>query len=228
MASRVRAIADSPTRVAALRVKAKTMRAVPWRMRYGKSGRAFPTWTGGMRRLLQRSDGLCDTCHMARGPKSPQRKKALSYARDRRNAYGGNDKAARKAIPARKAGENRRARRKAGHALAGIARLDAPVADMVESALRHDLERVGGWTKAADMPLGDHVANRKTRTDRHLVGRGFPVPRRRPGPSLGASGQAREPLERRCNWAPAFAGVRLFLRRQGALDTDPKCRSTRG
>ncbi len=119
-----------------------------------------------MRRLLQRSDGLCDTCHMARGPKSPQRKKALSYARDRRNAYGGNDKAARKAIPARKAGENRRARRKAGHALAGIARLDAPVADMVESALRHDLERVGGWTKAADMPLGDHVANRKARAER--------------------------------------------------------------
>lgn len=105
---------------------------------------------------------------MARDPKSPQRKKALSYAKDRRNAYGENDKAARKAIPARKAGENRRARRKAGHALAVIERLDAPVADMVESSLRHDIERVGGWTKAADMPLGDCVANQKARAERRI------------------------------------------------------------
>jgi hypothetical protein len=37
--------------------------------------------------------------------RSPQEKKALSYELDRRNAYGQNDKAARKAIPLRKAME---------------------------------------------------------------------------------------------------------------------------
>lgn len=37
--------------------------------------------------------------------RGPQEKKALSYARDRRNGYGENDKSSRKAIPARKAGE---------------------------------------------------------------------------------------------------------------------------
>jgi len=95
---------------------------------------------------------------MARDPKSPQQKKALSYAKDRRNAYGANDKAARKAIPARKTGENRKVRRKAGQALMGIERLDEGKADIVESALGHDIERVDGWTKSADMPLGDYIA----------------------------------------------------------------------
>ncbi|MDH4746542.1 hypothetical protein OMP43_21165 [Sphingomonas sp. CBMAI 2297] len=127
---------------------------------------------------------------MARDAKSPQRKKALSYAKDRRNAYGQNDKAARKAIPARKAGENRRARRKAGHALAVIERLDAPVADMVESALRHDIERVGGWTKAADMPLGDYVASRKAWAERRI----------------GSNARVRAEVERQRS-APDFNGM---------------------
>jgi hypothetical protein len=100
--------------------------------------------------------------------KSPQEKKALSYAKDRRNAYGQNDKASRKAIPARKAGENRKARRKAGHALAVIERLDDPVADLVESSLGHDVERVGGWTKSADMPLGQYVDKQKGWAERRI------------------------------------------------------------
>ncbi|WP_342250221.1 hypothetical protein [Sphingomonas sp. OTU376] len=98
--------------------------------------------------------------------KSPQQKKALSYAKDRRNAYGANDKAARKAIPARKAGENRKVRRKAVHALAVIERLDESGAEAVESALAHDIERVNGWTKSADMPLGEHVAEQTLRAER--------------------------------------------------------------
>jgi hypothetical protein len=100
--------------------------------------------------------------------KSPQEKKALSYARDRRNAYGENDKASRKAIPARKAGENRKARRKAGHALAVIERLDESVANVVESSLVQDVERVGGWTKDADVPLGEHVAKQKDWAERRI------------------------------------------------------------
>lgn len=100
--------------------------------------------------------------------KSPQQRKALSYAKDRRNTYGANDKAARKAIPARKAGENRKARRKAGHALAVIDRLDEGVAEVVESSLAYDVERVGGWTKDADTPLGEYVATQRAWAERRV------------------------------------------------------------
>jgi hypothetical protein len=85
---------------------------------------------------------------------SPAEKKALSYARDCRNAYGENDKASRKAIPARKAGEARKVRRKAVQALKIAERVDEAESAVIESALRQDLERVGGWTKAPDVPLG--------------------------------------------------------------------------
>lgn len=105
---------------------------------------------------------------MPKEPKSPQQKKALSYVKDRRNNHGESDKAARKAIPARKAGENRKARRKAGHALAVIERIDEGMADMVESSLAHDIERVGGWTKSADVPLGEHVATQKAWAERRI------------------------------------------------------------
>lgn len=90
-------------------------------------------------------------------PKSPQEKKALSYAHDRRNAYGNNDKAARKAIPARKATENRHSRRKAAQALGDLEALDEAGLDLVESSLKHDVERVGGWTKGADVPLSEFL-----------------------------------------------------------------------
>ncbi len=90
-------------------------------------------------------------------PKSPQHKKALSYAKDRRNVYGENDKASRKAIPAQKAAENRKARRKASQALEIVERLDDAATDLLESSLRHDVERVGGWTKDADAPLLEYI-----------------------------------------------------------------------
>jgi hypothetical protein len=89
--------------------------------------------------------------------RDPARKKALSYARDRRNTYGQNDKAARRTIPARKAGESRKSRRKAGHALKVIDRADETSATLAESSLVHDIERVGGWTKGPDKPLGEVV-----------------------------------------------------------------------
>lgn len=88
--------------------------------------------------------------------RSPQEKKALSYSKDRRNAYGQNDKASRKAIPARKAGENRKLRRTAGQLLNATQFVDASDADVIESSLRHDLARMGGWKKSPDVPLS-HV-----------------------------------------------------------------------
>lgn len=90
-------------------------------------------------------------------PKTPQDKKALSYAKDRRNTYGENDKASRKAIPARKAGESRKVRRKANQALTVVERLDDEAAAVVESSLKQDVERIGGWTKSPDEPLADYL-----------------------------------------------------------------------
>jgi hypothetical protein len=90
-------------------------------------------------------------------PKSPQQKKALSYAKDRRNNYGENDKASRKAIPRRKAIENRSNRRTVGQLLSKAPDLDEPALDLVESSARHDLGRIGGWTKEPDTSLVEHV-----------------------------------------------------------------------
>lgn len=94
---------------------------------------------------------------MTERPKTPQDKKALSYAKDRRNVYGENDKASRKAIPARKAGESRKVRRKARQSLEVMNHAEESAADVVESSLRHDLERVGGWKKDPDAPLSEYI-----------------------------------------------------------------------
>ena len=89
-----------------------------------------------------------------KSPKTPQQKKSLSYAKDMRNTYGENDKGSRKAIPARKAGENRKVRRNAKQMLERSEHVNEEEADLIESSLKHDIERVGGWTKGADEPLG--------------------------------------------------------------------------
>jgi hypothetical protein len=91
--------------------------------------------------------------------KSPQEKKQLSFAKDRRNTYGNSDKAARKAIPLRKAIENRKNRHKNNQAVAMIPSLDDAHAELVESSARQDVYRAGGWTKSADTPLGEYVKN---------------------------------------------------------------------
>jgi len=98
-----------------------------------------------------------------RPPRNPQSKKASSYAKDRRNDYGENHKASRKAIPRRKAGENRSDRRKIVQSLPGVLRLDEAAADVAESSARHDINRVGGWRKTPDIPLGKYLAQRGSR-----------------------------------------------------------------
>jgi hypothetical protein len=91
-------------------------------------------------------------------PKSPQTKKALSYAKDRRNDYGENDKASRRAIPLRRAAESRKVRRKAHQSLKALEHAEEEAAAVSESELRQDLERTGGWTKTPDQPLGAYLA----------------------------------------------------------------------
>lgn len=95
---------------------------------------------------------------MSKENRGPQEKKALSYAKDRRNAYGENDKAARKLIPLRKAQESRQVRRKVTQELTMLPALDEEAADLIESSVRQDVHRIGGWRKAADEALGRIVA----------------------------------------------------------------------
>jgi len=100
-------------------------------------------------------------------PRSPQEKKALSYELDRRNDYNSSDKSIRRLIPLRKAQESRKSRRKANTALQQAERIDEVKADLLESSLRHDVERVGGWRKWGSESLGDTVRSANERRE-HL------------------------------------------------------------
>jgi hypothetical protein len=93
--------------------------------------------------------------------RSPQEKKRLSYARDRRNIYGEAPHAARKNIPLRKASRNRANRRYANQQLMyeGVC-FDEELADAIESRVRQKAPHE--WEKYPDAPLGEVVA-RKSR-----------------------------------------------------------------
>jgi hypothetical protein len=110
-----------------------------------------------------------------RASKTPQQKKALSYRKDCRNIYGNSDKAARNAIPARKAVEHRTSRRKANQSLDRAECVDEAALDLIESSIRHDVHRVGGWTKGADQPLEEYIAYKAMR----LAEQGKPLKRRK-------------------------------------------------
>lgn len=88
--------------------------------------------------------------------RSPQEKKALSYARDCRNAYGENDKSSRKAIPLRKRLVNKANRHAAQQRLgdaAGVVDLDR--AERAEERLRGSRPKT--WRKQPDLPLGQFL-----------------------------------------------------------------------
>ena len=94
--------------------------------------------------------------------RTPQEKKALSYEKDRRNDYGENDKASRKAIPLRKRLVNRANRHDARRLLdAATGQADSERADAAEqSALGKRPKR---WKKQADKPLADYLADKARR-----------------------------------------------------------------
>lgn len=88
--------------------------------------------------------------------RSPQEKKALSYARDCRNVYGENDKSSRKNIPLHKRMVNKANRHSAQQWLgdaAGVVDLDR--AERAEERLRGS--RPKSWRKQPDMPLGQFL-----------------------------------------------------------------------
>ncbi|MCC8250342.1 hypothetical protein [Saccharothrix luteola] len=91
--------------------------------------------------------------------KSPQEKKRLSYAKDRRNTYGENDKSSRRNIPLSKRLAHRADRHHADQALrAVLGRADEASADHAEQVARD--RRPAWFRKHPDAPLGEVVADR--------------------------------------------------------------------
>jgi hypothetical protein len=99
--------------------------------------------------------------------RSPQEKKALSYAKDRRNEYGENDKSSRKNIRKNKRTPNRADRHREHQVLAtaiGVA-IDADVVEQAETKLltKKSMWLTKRWRKWRDAPLGAIVENRLRR-----------------------------------------------------------------
>ncbi|SDZ20663.1 hypothetical protein SAMN05421504_110271 [Amycolatopsis xylanica] len=98
--------------------------------------------------------------------KSPQEKKALSYAKDRRNDYGENDKSSRKNIRRNKQFPNRADRHRERQVLATAA---GPVAfesaEKAETRLaaKKSMWLTKGWRKWRDAPLADTVISKLQR-----------------------------------------------------------------
>ena len=85
--------------------------------------------------------------------KTPQEKKALSYAKDCRNVYGENDKTSRVAIRKNKTFPNRAFRKNINDTLqSAIGAVDLEKAEAVDVKIRGIKRRK--WKKAADAPLG--------------------------------------------------------------------------
>ena len=97
--------------------------------------------------------------------RSPQEKKALSYAKDRRNLHGENDKASRKNIPRSRARGHRSNRRRAAAALGQYEELSEEQAALTENALVNDLDRLSRWRKWPDQTLAVRVEEQARRRE---------------------------------------------------------------
>lgn len=94
--------------------------------------------------------------------RSPQDKKRLSYARDRRNNYGENDKSSRRNIARSKRIPNRANRRLASTLLRAATGMPDPhLQEATEQRLLG--RRPKSWAKCPDAPLGVVVADRLRR-----------------------------------------------------------------
>lgn len=90
---------------------------------------------------------------VARRRKSPQDKKRLSYAKDRRNNYGENDKSSRKNVRRNKRYPNRANRHQARQDLhAATGALDQTQGEIAQERL--DSRKPKRWAKSPDEPLG--------------------------------------------------------------------------
>ena len=88
-------------------------------------------------------------------PLTPQQKKRLSYAKDRRNMYGENSQASRKAIPKRKRQRSRAKRRVAQQILPHALHAEDLLSDdSVENRIAATHGKRQGWRKFPDQALG--------------------------------------------------------------------------
>jgi uncharacterized protein involved in exopolysaccharide biosynthesis len=95
-------------------------------------------------------------------PRSPQEKKELSYARDRRNDYGENAKSSRKNIPRAKANANRSERH--GQKQATRATSSAGNEEqLIAAEITATTPKKRWWKKLVDTPLGEYLAKKKAR-----------------------------------------------------------------
>jgi hypothetical protein len=98
--------------------------------------------------------------------KTPQEKKKLSYANDRRNTYGENQKSSRKNIPRSKQLSHQGERRTVRQALiAAQGDVADEIADEAQSqALRKGrMRRLKAFRKSPDTPLGEVIERRLRR-----------------------------------------------------------------
>jgi hypothetical protein len=98
--------------------------------------------------------------------RSPQDKKALSYARDRRNDYGENAKSSRKNIPRAKANAKRNERREQNQAVRAAVGAGSEER-LVAAEMAATTPQKRRWKKLADIPLGEYLSNK--RASRKLV-----------------------------------------------------------
>ena len=88
--------------------------------------------------------------------KSPQEKKALSYAKDCRNTYGENDKSSRKNVALRKANINCAYRSKINAVLkVADGKVDLAETESIEHKVK--IVKKDKWKKSPDMPLREFV-----------------------------------------------------------------------
>ena len=97
--------------------------------------------------------------------RSPQEKKALSYAKDRRNLHDENQKSSRKNIPRSRARGHRSNRRRAAAALGQYEELSEEQAALTENELVNDLDRLGRWRKWPDQTLAERVERQSERAE---------------------------------------------------------------
>jgi hypothetical protein len=93
--------------------------------------------------------------------KTPQEKKALAYEHDRRNRYGQNAKASRKAIPLRKAKTKRAYRKSANQILSAASKTADLLADDAPENKIAGIQKKR-WRKAPDVSLRDAILAKKT------------------------------------------------------------------
>jgi hypothetical protein len=95
--------------------------------------------------------------------RTPQEKKRLSLARDRRNVYGESPHGARKSIP-----KNKRLRVRVLRRLAQIPQqaIDDDAIEVDSATSKIELKRKASWRKYRDAPLGDVLEAKKRRRER--------------------------------------------------------------